>query len=104
MKEEDSKLKEFTEAADVIQASMDMWGEEFDKWADTVESLEEEPSSKEHWIKLSKLPTDDISYADKKMRYALGRMKFEQKQANELNAKINSHLVDKFVRGELDNE
>ena len=94
MKEEDSKLEEFTGAADLIQASMDMWGEEFDKWADTVEALEKEPSSEE----------DDIFYADEKMHYALDRMRFEQIQAKELNAKINSHLVDKFVRGDLDNE
>ena len=92
MKDEDSELKKFTDAAHVIESSMDMWGKEFDKWADIVEDLQEDPSISE----------DDISYAARKMDHALNRMRFEQKEARDLNHQINAHMIDKFVRGDFD--
>ena len=98
--EEDPTLKEFTDAADVIQASMDMWAEEFDRWADHVEELEQCPSV----ICRHPAHVDDMHNAAKNMNYALKRMRREQAEAAELNNKINNHIIEKRMRGDLDDE
>ena len=82
------KEKEFTDAANLIEASMSLWSEEFDKWHDLVDKSMASPNE------------GDIDYYQEQMHFCLKRMAFEQEEAKKLELKISDHIFRKISEEE----
>jgi len=82
------KEKEFEDAANVIEASMELWSQEFDKWHNKVNKC------------ISSHDEDDIDHCQEQMHACLKRMSLEQEEAKKLENKISNHIFRKFSEEE----
>ena len=89
MKEFTDKEKEFDDAANVIESSMNMWAQEFDKWHDKTESTMKYGGTE-----------DDIDRCHEQLNFCLKRMTLEQEEAKKLENDINSHIIKRISEKE----